>query len=50
MERLDRNLEEIFVERNKKFTLQTTALIAGQMVTALRDLHESGYLHRDLKP
>jgi casein kinase 1 len=50
MERLDRNLEEIFVERGKKFGLQTTALIAGQMVTALRDLHDAGYLHRDLKP
>lgn len=50
MEKLDRNLEELFIERAKKFSLQTTAIIATQMMTALRDLHESGYLHRDLKP
>jgi serine/threonine protein kinase len=47
---LDKNLEEIFIERKKQFSLQTMALIAKQMVIALKDLHESGYLHRDLKP
>jgi hypothetical protein len=28
MEKLDKNLEEIFLERNKQFSLQTAALIA----------------------
>lgn len=50
MERLDSNLEEVFLERGRKFSLGTVAMVAGQMVTALRDLHEAGYLHRDLKP
>jgi serine/threonine protein kinase len=50
MELLDRNLEEVFLERGRKFSLGTVAVIAGQMVAALRDLHEAGYLHRDLKP
>jgi hypothetical protein len=39
MEKLDRNLEEIFLERKKQFSLQTTALIAYQMFLALKDLH-----------
>lgn len=30
--------------------MQTIALIADQMFSALRVLHEFGYLHRDLKP
>ena len=50
MEQLDKNLEELFIERKKKFSIQTVALICQQMVEALQYLHSSGYLHRDLKP
>ncbi|KAK0410077.1 hypothetical protein QR680_004929 [Steinernema hermaphroditum] len=33
-----------------KFTLSTSVRLAIQMVEALRDLHEAGFVHRDVKP
>lgn len=50
MEKLDSNLEELFTLKKKKFSLSTIALIIDQCFTAMRLMHEGGYLHRDLKP
>lgn len=50
MEKLDSNLEQLFTEKKKKFSLSTIALITDQCFTAMRLMHEGGYLHRDLKP
>ncbi len=50
MEKLDSNLEQLFLARNRKFTLSTIALIVHQSICALRIIHDCGYLHRDLKP
>ncbi|KAK0410078.1 hypothetical protein QR680_004930 [Steinernema hermaphroditum] len=33
-----------------KFTLRTAVRIAMQTIEALRDLHEAGFVHRDVKP
>lgn len=50
MEKLDHNLEELFLQQKKKFSLATVALVTEQCFAAMRQLHEAGYLHRDLKP
>ena len=50
MEKLDFNLEELFVQRGKRFALSTIALVIDQAIAALRIIHDFGYLHRDLKP
>lgn len=36
--------------RNKRLQIHTTVRVGIQMVQALRDVHEIGYLHRDVKP
>lgn len=50
MEKLDSNLDYLFKSNNKKFSLKTIALIANQMMKAMRSLHSHSYLHRDIKP
>ncbi|OUC41787.1 hypothetical protein D917_10697, partial [Trichinella nativa] len=35
--------------KHRKFTLATTINLGIQMLEALRDLHEIGYVHRDIK-
>ncbi|KRX27241.1 putative serine/threonine-protein kinase, partial [Trichinella nelsoni] len=35
--------------KHRKFTLETTINLGIQMLEALRDLHEIGYVHRDIK-
>ena len=50
MEKLDYNLEDLFIKYNRRFSLQSVALIIDQTVKTLRIMHDHGYLHRDLKP
>lgn len=50
MEKLDHTLNEHFITKDKKFSLQTIALLTDQCFNALKLLHLAGYLHRDLKP
>jgi serine/threonine protein kinase len=50
MDKFDHTLNEHFVTRNKKFSLPTIALLTDQCFTAMRIMHQAGYLHRDLKP
>jgi len=50
MELLGPNLEELRVYCGGKFNLQTTLMLADQMIARLEHVHTNLYLHRDLKP
>ncbi|CAD6190134.1 unnamed protein product [Caenorhabditis auriculariae] len=51
MQMLGRNLTDIRKALPaKRFTVHSTIRVGIQMVTALKSLHDNGYLHRDMKP
>lgn len=50
MELLKYNLEKIFIDYNKKFKLETILLLAMDIITLVKNMHEAGYIHRDIKP
>ena len=50
MEYLGSSLEDLFVRQQKKFSLKTTLMLAGQMVERLEYIHLRQFLHRDIKP
>ena len=51
MELLGENLGTLFKRRNYHFSPETVCLIAVQILSRLKSLHdESGSIHRDLKP
>lgn len=37
-------------QQGEKFSLSTTVRIAKQTLEALRNIHDGGYIHRDVKP
>jgi len=50
MELLGDNLEKIFGSMNKKFDLGTVLKIGTDVTKLLEDMHNAGYIHRDIKP
>lgn len=50
MQLLGPNLEDLFNDNNRKFTLSTVFMLAKQMIILLKQLHSAGYIHRDIKP
>ena len=50
MEKLDQNLDFLFKNHDRHFSLKTISMIANQMMDSMRSLHQHGYLHRDIKP
>lgn len=50
MQLLGPSLEDIFNTSNRKFDLPTAFLLAIQLIKLMRNLHGSGYIHRDIKP
>jgi serine/threonine protein kinase len=51
MSLLGTNLSELRKMRpDNRFSMSTTALLGRQMIEGLRWVHQSGYLHRDVKP
>ena len=50
MEYLGSSLEDLFVHQQKRFSLKTTLMLAGQMIERLEYIHLRHFLHRDIKP
>jgi serine/threonine protein kinase len=50
MELLDKSVEKIFTEYDNKFTLSTVLLLGINMIKLLENVHNAGYIHRDIKP
>ena len=49
MQLLDKSLEDI-LEKLKKFSVKTTAMIGYQMINILKYIHDKHIIHRDVKP
>eukprot|EP01126_Amoeba_proteus_P062639 TRINITY_DN8546_c0_g1_i2.p1 TRINITY_DN8546_c0_g1~~TRINITY_DN8546_c0_g1_i2.p1 ORF type:complete len:300 (-),score=89.29 TRINITY_DN8546_c0_g1_i2:72-971(-) len=51
MELLGENLSDLKRrQEGQHFSMLTTLVLAKKMLIALREVHESGYIHRDIKP
>ncbi|KAA6403670.1 MAG: putative Casein kinase I [Streblomastix strix] len=50
MDRLGPSIEEIFISSKRMFSLRTVLELGIQMIQRVKDLHEKGWIHRDLKP
>jgi serine/threonine protein kinase len=50
MSYLGPNLEELFIYCKRTFSLKTTILLSLKIFNIIKGIHESGYIHRDIKP
>jgi len=50
MDLLGESLEDLFNVCRRRFSLQTTLVLAEKMLNVLERVHDEGFVHRDLKP
>lgn len=50
MDLLGESLEDLFAKRKRKLSIKTILMIGIQMIDRLALIHESGLIHRDIKP
>mmetsp|Transcript_36352 Transcript_36352/g.73280 ORF Transcript_36352/g.73280 Transcript_36352/m.73280 type:complete len:348 (-) Transcript_36352:133-1176(-) len=50
MDLLGPSLDELFSTCDRRFSLRTVLLLAGQMIDCIEFVHSCGILHRDIKP
>ncbi|EEQ82997.1 hypothetical protein NCER_100199 [Vairimorpha ceranae BRL01] len=50
MELLGKSLEELFVHSNRRFALKTVVKLAIRMLKSIEMVHNSHFVHRDIKP
>ena len=50
MQILGPNLRQLFEFCNEKFEMKTILWIGIQAITLIEQMHEAGYIHRDIKP
>jgi serine/threonine protein kinase len=50
MELLGKNLEELFEENDYHFTISTTLHIGIDIINIIKNIHNVGFVHRDIKP
>jgi len=50
MDLLKGSIQHFFQKVNKKFRMKTVILIATKAIKCIQSFHESGYIHRDIKP
>jgi serine/threonine protein kinase len=50
MEFLGPSLADLFMYKNKKFSLTTIYLLGLQLIQRIELIHEKGFIHRDIKP
>lgn len=50
MEILGKNLEDIFDDNDKHFSLSTVLYIGLDILFLIQNFHNSGFIHRDIKP